>query len=76
LQQRQHAFATVDAHCDDDRYQNHGHDDQVVADAHDRLLEMADRDGRLNQFRGPAEIGFGAGGVDHGADFAAPQYRA
>ena len=56
-------------------HKSHRHDDQVIANFQYGTLEMADSDRLLHQFRGLAEVGVRASGVDQGVDFAPPNDR-
>ena len=75
LQQGQDRLAAVDSKSDDDRHEDQREDNQVVADLQHGLLEMADGDRRLHQFRRLAEVGFAARRVDQRVDFAATNDR-
>jgi len=67
--------AAQQRHEHDHRDEQCREDDEVVADLQDGLLEVADRVRALHQFRGLAEVGVGAGGVDQGTDLTAADHR-
>ena len=75
LQRGEDGIAAADADADDDGDQRDRENDQIVADPQHGLLEMADAVRGLHQVGGLAEIGLAAGGIDQGADFAAPHDR-
>ena len=68
-------LAAIDAHADDHGHHDHCQHDQVVADLQHGLLEVADGDGRLHQFRGLAEVGLATRRIDQRGGLAATDDR-
>ena len=76
MQRRENGFAAIDRQRDDHGHHDQRENDEKVADLQHGLLEMTDRDRRLDQFRRPAEIGLAARRIDERVDLAAPDDRA
>ena len=76
MQRRENGFAAIDREADDHGHHDQRENDQIVADLQHGLLEMTDRDRRLDQFRRLAEIGLAAGRIDQRVDLAATNDRA
>ena len=67
---RQQIVAAHDGHREDQDDQRQGDDNEEIADAQDRPLEMADGVSRFDEMHRLAEVRARAGGVDHRADLA------